>query len=88
MSFTVDILFSFPGTKRFTHGLQFPSNYKVQEQNYLDANTECLDLLAEKKIDDFIDLNEGEKSFFKLWNCHVRSFPGVGLTNMPALVLM
>ena len=46
-----------------------------------------MDLLAEKKIDDFIDLNEGEKKFMKLWNEEMRSVPGVGYAHMPALVL-
>ena len=43
---------------------------------------------AEKRIEDFIDLNEGEMNFFKLWNSHMRSLQTtVGVTHMPAVVL-
>ena len=42
---------------------------------------------AERRIDDFIDLNEGEINFFKLWNSHLRSLQTVGVIHMPAVVL-
>ena len=43
--------------------------------------------MAEKRIEAFADLNEGEMNFLKLWNNHITSIQGVGLANMPDVVL-
>ena len=34
--------------------------------------------LNDKQTDDFVDLNEGEKAFFKLWNTHLHKNPCFG----------
>ena len=42
---------------------------------------ECYDWLndmSRRQIDDFDDVNEGEKSFFKLWNSHLHEYPCYG----------
>ncbi len=33
---------------------------------------------SDRMIDDFLDLNEGEKGFFKLWNAHLHRHPCYG----------
>ncbi len=33
---------------------------------------------SDRMIDDFLDLNEGEKAFFKLWNAHLHRYPCYG----------
>ena len=53
----------------------------------MDSNTDWVERQAEKRIEDFADLNEGEKKFLKLWNSQITSFPGLGLTHMPEVVL-
>ena len=53
----------------------------------MESDTDWVELQAEKRIDDFIDLNEGGMSFFKLWNSHMRSLQTLGVTHMPAVVL-
>ena len=42
--------------------------------------------LSERQIDDFVDLNAGEKAFFKLWNAHLHRNPALG-SNMLVIVL-
>ena len=39
---------------------------------------EWLSNLSVKQIEDFVDLNGGEKSFFKLWNGHIHKHPCYG----------
>ena len=53
----------------------------------MESNTDWVGLQEEKRIEEFIDLNEGEMNFFKLWNSHMRSLRTVGVTHMPAVVL-
>ena len=53
----------------------------------MESNTDWVEQQAEKRIDDFIDLNEGEMKFFKLWNIHLRSLQTIVGTHMPAVVL-
>ena len=37
-----------------------------------------LDDMSQRQIDDFDDVNEGEKAFFKLWNTHIHCNPCFG----------
>ena len=53
----------------------------------LYSNTDWVEKQEERRISDFVDLNEGEMNFFKLWNRHMRSLSGVGVTHMPAVLL-
>ena len=53
----------------------------------MESNTDWVEQQAEKRIDDFIDLNEGEMKFFKLWNSHMRTLQGFGVTNMSEVIL-
>ena len=53
----------------------------------LYSNTDWVEKQEERRISDFVDLNEGEMNFFKLWNRHMRSLLGVGVTHMPAVLL-
>ena len=62
------------------------NNSKYRE-NDSDSNTSWVGRAAEKRIEAFADLNEGEKNFLKLWNNYITSLKGVGLANMPAVVL-
>ena len=63
-------------------------SFKLQEENYLESNTDWVGRQAEKRIEDFIDLNEGEMKLFKLWNSHMGSLQTtVGVAHMPAVVL-
>ena len=57
------------------------------EDNDLYSNTDWVERKLERRIEDFADLNEGEKNFLKLWNNFITSLKGVGLANMPAVVL-
>ena len=57
-----------------------------QEDNDMYSNTNWVERKLERRIEDFADLNEGEMSFLKLWNRHLRSLHGVGVTHMPAVV--
>ncbi len=34
--------------------------------------------MSDRMIDDFLDLNDGEKAFFKLWNAHLHRYPCYG----------
>ena len=43
-----------------------------------EESYEWLDQLTQKQTDDFVDLNEGEKAFFKLWNTHLHRNPCFG----------
>ena len=56
------------------------------EDNDLYSNTDWVERKLERRIEDFADLNEGEMSFLKLWNRHLRSLQGIGVTHMPAVV--
>ena len=60
---------------------------KSERENDSYSNTDWEEQKAAKRLDEFCDLNQGEKNFFKLWNRHVRSLPGVGGTHMSAVVL-
>ena len=53
----------------------------------LYSNTDWVEKQEERRISDFVDLNEGEMNFFKLWNRYMRSLLGVGVTHMPAVLL-
>ena len=59
---------------------------ETMEDNDLYSNTDWVERKLERRIEDFADLNEGEMSFLKLWNRHLRSLHGVGVTHMPAVV--
>ena len=44
------------------------------QQNHELTNSVSFSLqigLSDRQIDDFVDLNAGEKAFFKLWNAHL-----------------
>ena len=46
-----------------------------------------MDNYDNEKIDEIIDLNQGEKSFFKLWNDHMRIYSGLGVKHMSTVVM-
>ena len=46
-----------------------------------------MDNYDDSRVDDIIDLNAGEKCFFKLWNQHIRLYSGLGNTHMPVIVM-
>ena len=64
-----------------------PNMTKSDRENDSYSNTDWVERKAASRIDEFSDLNQGEKYFFKLWNRHVRSLQGVGVTHMSAVVL-
>ena len=39
------------------------------------------------RVDEIIDLNTAEKTFFKLWNKHMRNYSGLGMIHMTTVVL-
>jgi len=43
-----------------------------------EESYDWLNDLSHRQIDDFDDVNEGEKSFFKLWNSHLHEYPCYG----------
>ena len=51
------------------------------------SDTDWVERLADKRIEEFADVNQGEKTFFKLWNRHVRFLGDVGIRRMPAVVM-
>jgi len=76
-----------PISKRFiVHGRNLlPWNQKVE--NYCEYTSEWMDNYDDSRVDDIIDLNAGEKCFFKLWNQHIRLYSGLGNTHMPVIVM-
>lgn len=46
--------------------------YEAEEDYHWLQDLSC------RQIDDFVDLNEGEKAFFKLWNTHLHNHPCYG----------
>jgi len=58
----------------------------VQEEDETDP--EWLKVKTSKMIDDFTDVNEGEKDFMKMWNHHVQHFTFVGDCQMPQALTM
>jgi len=49
---------------------------------------EWLRIKTSKMIDDFTDVNAGEKEFMKMWNNHVQKFTFVGDCQMPKALAM
>ena len=39
-------------------------------------------------IDDFTDVNSGEKDFMKMWNLHIQHYTFVGDCQMPQVLLL
>ena len=39
-----------------------------------------------KMIDDFTDVNSGEKDFMKMWNLHIQHYTFVGDCQMPQVI--
>ena len=58
-----------------------------QDENYSEYTSEWMDNYDDCRIDEIIDLNNGEKNFFKLWNSHIRLYSGLGHIFMPTIVL-
>ena len=56
-------------------------------ENYGEGTTEWMDNYDNDKIDEIIDLNNGEKNFFKMWNNHIRLYSGLGNSHMGAVVM-
>jgi len=52
------------------------------------TDPEWLKIKTSKMIDDFTDVNEGEKDFMKMWNHHVQHYTFVGDCQMPQALLM
>ena len=42
-----------------------------------------LRIKTSKMIDDFTDVNSGEKDFMKMWNLHIQHYTFVGDCQMP-----
>jgi len=52
------------------------------------TDPEWLKIKTSKMIDDFTDVNDGEKDFMKMWNHHVQHFTFVGDCQMPQALSM
>jgi len=52
------------------------------------TDPEWLKIKTSKMIDDFTDVNAGEKDFMKMWNHHVQHFTFVGDCQMPQALSM
>merc|ERR1719193_1355976 len=62
------------------------SNTDLDEEDRTDP--EWLQIKTSKMIDDFTDVNEGEKDFMKIWNNHVQKYTFVGDCQMPQALTM
>ena len=58
------------------------------EDNEDHPDPEWLRIKTSKMIDDFTDVNAGEKDFMKMWNNHVQKFTFVGDCQMPKALAM
>ena len=67
--------------------LDSPEKIFVERENDSYSNMEWVERQGDLRIEAFSDLNSGEKNFCKLWNRHVLSLGGVGVTHMSAVVL-
>ncbi|XP_023328013.1 polycomb protein suz12-B [Eurytemora carolleeae] len=57
------------------------NNQDLEEEDRTDP--EWLQIKTSRMIDDFTDVNEGEKEFMKIWNNHVQKYTFVGDVQMP-----
>ena len=58
------------------------------EDNEDHPDPEWLRIKTSKMIDDFTDVNAGEKDFMKMWNNHVQKYTFVGDCQMPKALAM
>ena len=63
-----------------------PEKNSVEGEKDSYSNTDWVERAGDLRIEEFADLNSGEKTFFKLWNRHVLSLRGVGVAHMSAVV--
>ena len=69
--------------------LPIPSHAILHGQDNEDhPDPEWLRIKTSKMIDDFTDVNAGEKDFMKMWNNHVQKFTFVGDCQMPKALAM
>jgi len=62
------------------------NNQDLDEEDRPDP--EWLQIKTSKMIDDFTDVNDGEKEFMKIWNHHVQKYTYVGDCQMPQALKM
>ena len=58
-----------------------------EAEEYCEAPTDWYQEEAERQIDDFTDVNTGEKLMMKLWNRFARSLPRLGVLHLPAALV-
>ena len=69
----------------------FPKFKKTYFDRFL-IFTDCsffqgwLRIKTSKMIDDFTDVNSGEKDFMKMWNLHIQHYTFVGDCQMPQVI--
>ena len=69
--------------------LPIPSHAILHGENEEDhPDPEWLRIKTSKMIDDFTDVNRGEKEFMKMWNNHVQKYTFVGDCQMPRALAM
>merc|ERR1719464_419457 len=69
--------------------LPIPSHAILHGENEEDQpDPEWLKIKTSKMIDDFTDVNPGEKEFMKMWNHHVQHYTFVGDCQMPKALSM
>merc|ERR1711862_500045 len=69
--------------------LPIPSHAILHGENEEDhPDPEWLRIKTSKMIDDFTDVNAGEKEFMKMWNNHVQKYTYVGDCQMPQALSM
>jgi len=69
--------------------LPIPSHAILHGENEEDQpDPEWLKIKTSKMIDDFTDVNPGEKEFMKMWNHHVQHYTFVGDCQMPQALSM
>ena len=68
-----------PHFAKFKKDISTVSSYFSFFQGWLRIKTS-------KMIDDFTDVNSGEKDFMKMWNLHIQHYTFVGDCQMPQVI--
>ena len=51
--------------------------WKQEREDYIECDYQYINMMQHRKLNDIIDVNNGEKEFFTLWNSFLTSLPGV-----------
>jgi len=60
--------------------------WRQKNESFCEFSLKWIDHFEKLQIDDFADLNKAEKTFLYLWNQHVKTFCGLGLTHISFIV--